>query len=178
MKEILLYHRRHSVRILHEFLLGEAIIQRTRNQEERMKTADEKKADRLYLYRHLTECSAALQLLLNCSPQYWSFIPMDQDEADQLDRQISPIDFDPLPEWSCRERSDEEVDWCLANVPSPIDGTRFSRLQQHQQRLFFKHGYDLLILPHRHLDLFNLSIVFLCSFNDRSMNFSCIVSLF
>ena len=172
----LLDHRRQSVRILHEFLLREKIIQRTLNNEERQKTNEEKKADRQYLYRHLTECSVAIQLLLNCSPEYWSFIPMNHNEANEEDQKLGSTDFEQYSGWSARERTDEEVEWCLANISTTIDGTRFSQLQLHQQRLFFKQGYDLLILPHRHLDIFNLSLVFMCkSINKMISSHVCLL---
>lgn len=161
VKDILLYHRRQSIRILHEFIIGHRIIQRTLEQTEQQRTQDEKRADQLFLYRHLTQCSAALQILLNCSSQYGCLIPMNHREADQQDTEFIQPHANEMYQWSARERTDDEVDWCLAHVREPIDGTRYSKLQLYQQRLFFKRGYDLLILPHRHLDIFDLSIVFL-----------------
>ena len=137
---------------------------------ERQKTNEEKKADQQYLYRHLTECSAAFQLLLNCSAHYWCFVPMVTVEADEEDRlfrlknsnQTQSVPQDDSEDWSPRERTDQETEWCLAHVPRPPDGTRFSRLQLLKQKAFLKQGRDLLFLPPRHLDLLDMAPLFVC----------------
>lgn len=134
----------------------------------------------MFLYRHLTECSHAIQLLLNRTTIYWPFIPMEMAEADREDELLeretttttttttsfSSSDQQQSNEQneiaSPYERTDQEVEWCLANLPKPPDGTRFSRLQYHKQKVFLKLGWDLLCLPPRHLDIFNMSIIFVC----------------
>ena len=126
----------------------------------------------MFLYRHLTQCSVAIQLLLNRTAIYWPFIPMDRSEADQesdetLEKQQTNEEnsgiFTLNSEISTPyERTDQEVAWCLANLPATPDGTRFSRVQINKQKIFFKHAWDLFCLPPRHLDLFDMTLVFLC----------------
>jgi hypothetical protein len=92
---------------------------------------------------------------------------MSMEEAQQEDDSLKPkfkiSNFDP-PFCSPYERTDQEVEWCLANLPSTPTNTRFSRLQINKQRSFFKNGSDVLILPVRHLDIFNMAIAFVCMY--------------
>jgi hypothetical protein len=118
----------------------------------------------MYLYQHLTECYVAVQLLLNRSAHYWSFIPMSMEEAEQeekKDLQNTKVDSQY---GSPYERTDQEVEWCLANLPRTPPNTRFSRVQINKQTEFLKSGSDLLFLPVRHLDIFNMAIVFVRMF--------------
>ena len=121
----------------------------------------------MYLYKHLTECYVAVQLLLNHCAHYWPFIPMSIEEAQQeddlLQKKLEISNFDS-EFCSPYERTDQEVEWCLANLPQTPTNTRFSRLQINKQRAFFKNGSDLLFLPVRHLDIFNMGIVFVCMY--------------
>lgn len=161
-KDILLFHRQQSLRVVHEFLLGPSNIQHTLDLYEQEKTSDDKKADQQLLYQHLTQCSVAIQLLLNRTPHYWCFIPMTDEEADKDDQVNSSKEFQY--EGSPRERTDDETEWYFNHLPQPPLGTRFSQYQQKQQKFFFKHGYDLLCLPPRHLDLFDMAPIFICKF--------------
>ena len=145
--------------------------------------SSEKTADHMFLYRHLTECSVAIQLLLNRTAIYWPFIPIEMAEADREDNiffhhttlnntetenqqqpsyEENQADFTSNSDETSSpyERTNQEVEWCLANLPKTPDDTRFSRLQINKQKVFFKHGWDRLCLPPRHLDIFNMTIVF------------------
>jgi hypothetical protein len=132
------------------------------------------------LYQHLIQCSAALQLLLNRSAYYWCLVPMDIEDLQKSQGQEEDQETDNVTSqnWSPRERTKQEVEWCLANVPKTPDGTRFSRLQLQQQKMFFKNGSDLLSLPPRHLDIFNMTIVFVCMYGNYFNHHTRSISFF
>lgn len=153
-------HRRESVRILHEFLLGPSVM----NEIQRMNDNDNGTIDRSVtnrctsrLYQHLTECSSAIQLLLNCSKYYWCFVPISDTDIEQ-DR---PFDIDDEQFHSSQERTDDEVNRLMAHVRSPPSGTSYTRKQIEQQRRFFKYAFDRLFLPPRHLDIFTFMPIYL-----------------
>ena len=86
-------------------------------------TFREKKADQMFVYKHLTECHVAVQLLLNQCAHYWSFVPMSMEEAAQEEMEISTADSQFCSPY---ERTNVEVDWCLLNLPQTPMNTRFS----------------------------------------------------
>ena len=112
------------------------------------------------LYRHSTMCGTAVQMFLECNPQYWCCVPMKDVDAknDNLvytDDSIAPR----LSTIAERVRCDEEAQLCVDNLPVPPLGYRFSRRQRDEQYLFFKNKQDLT-KPSSDLDLYNATIVF------------------
>ena len=136
------------------------------------------------LYRHSTLCRTAMQMFLNCNPQYWCFVPVNNMDADNDDivytQMGSPTiniishhysyDENYLDEKSAVSvtaatdvRSDEETQWLVDNLPVPPLGYRFTQRQRYQQYTFFKNKQDLFAPPSSHLDLYNATIVFVCT---------------
>ena len=42
----------------------------------------------MLLYRHSTECPAAIQMFLDQNPRYWRFVPMSDEEASRPEQTI------------------------------------------------------------------------------------------
>lgn len=122
------------------------------------------------LYRHSTLCGTAMQMFLDCNPQYWCCVPMKHTVAENDDRiyQQIPSTINIIANQSSINRKnirgDEEVQWYMYNLPLPPAGYRFSQRQQHQQYLFFKYNQDF-IMPSSHLDLYNATIIFVCMYS-------------
>ena len=131
------------------------------------------------LYRHSTLCGTAMQMFLDCNPQYWCCVPMKHIDAQNDDciyqqihstinildahhRHENTIDHQPSIN-RANIRGDEEVQWYMDSLPLPPAGYRFSQRQQHQQYLFFKYNQDF-IMPSSHLDLYNATIIFVCMY--------------
>jgi hypothetical protein len=121
----------------------------------------------MLLYKHSSRCPAAIQLFLDCNPQYWPFIPISQDEAlrDNQSYQLpSSIPDDPssLLTVSDRIRSDHETGYCMNDLPPvPSNKYTFSLRQRAEQFEYFKNKLDLE-MPNFNLDLYNAAIVAVC----------------
>ena len=115
--------------------------------------------DRMRLYRHSTMCSTAMQMFLNCNRHYWCCVPMKNIDADKDDHIHVEI---PTTINHPSIRTDEEVQCFINNLPLPPIGYRYSQRQHYEQYLFFKYQRDL-IPPSPHLDLYNATIVFICT---------------
>ncbi|CAF1451534.1 unnamed protein product [Adineta steineri] len=129
LDEQLKYHREHGNRIMHEFILGSEkntqIQQQTKSQEELI-------ADTMLLYKHSIRCPSAIQLFLDCNPQYWHFVLMLKTEIQ---------------------------DSSTNNVPSmPSDNYTFSAHQRLKQVQLLKDKREC-IKPSLHLDLYNATII-------------------
>ena len=127
------------------------------------------------LYRHSTLCETAMQMFLECNPQYWCCVPMKDTDANNADRVYAQIATTRncmnnvyLADDSTEDqsstiaplmRTDEETKWYVDNLPLPPNGYRFSSRQRNEQYLFFKNKQDLN-KPSPHLDLYNATIVF------------------
>ncbi len=123
--------------------------------------------DDMLLYKHSARCPAAIQLFLDCNPQYWSFIPMLQNEAQddnqfyQLPNSI-PMDPSSLFITSADLRSDNEAGCCMTDLPPlPSNKYTFSTRQCAQQFLYFKNKQDYR-WPNFNLDLYNATILAVC----------------
>ena len=109
------------------------------------------------LYRHSTECPTAIQIFLDENPQYWRFVPLLNDDADQMDRNpyIASRDVPHVDDL----RNDKDVRELLANLPPPPTNYRFSQRQYHQQYSFFQARRELKAMPNMHLDLYNAKVI-------------------
>lgn len=56
-------------------------------------------ADQMLLYKHSTRCPSAIQMFLDCNPQYWKFVPVlpsntthgDQSTVSNIDDTLSML---------------------------------------------------------------------------------------
>ena len=115
--------------------------------------------DAMLLYRHSARCPAAMQMFLDVNPRYWPFVPMTIDLANEQDR-IQPINLTRT-----------------IIVPPPPHGYRFSQQQQQAQLRYFQDKQDLL-MPEPCLDLYNATIVAVCTSpaNEKNLTKSSIFS--
>lgn len=142
--------------------------------------------DRMRLYRHSTMCGKAVQMFLNCNSHYWCCVPMKNADADQDDfihveipsivhrshnnsHKTEPLNDQRLLNSSLR--TDDEVQSFIDHLPIPPAGYRYSQRQQAEQYLFFKYKRDLLP-PSPHLDLYNATIVFVCTYEKQKKKHS------
>ncbi|CAF3988222.1 unnamed protein product, partial [Adineta steineri] len=77
LDEQLKYHREHGNRIMHEFILSS---EKSTQIQQQTKSQEELTADTMLLYKHSIRCPSAIQLFLDCNPQYWHFVPMLKTE--------------------------------------------------------------------------------------------------
>ena len=131
---------------MHEFLIGEKNRQRTQGIQQNSEMASK---SRMRLYQHSMRCSAAVQLFLDCNPQYWCFIPMLEDD---VNRQNQYTATHPM---SNGNRSLEER---LTDVPQCPEGYQFSRRQLAKQYEYFAKQLDRQP-PHPDLNLYQAKII-------------------
>ncbi|CAF1416271.1 unnamed protein product [Adineta steineri] len=86
----------------------------------------------MLLYKHSIRCSSAIQLFLDCNPQYWDFVPMLKTEIQN----------------SLRNN--------LLSMPS--DNYTFSAYQRLKQIQVLRDKRECL-KPNLHLDLYNATII-------------------
>ncbi|CAF1403722.1 unnamed protein product [Adineta steineri] len=129
LDEQLKYHREHGNRIMHEFILGSEkstqIQQQTKSQEKLI-------ADTMLIYKHSIRCPSAIQLFLDCNPQYWHFVPMLKVEIQDSSTNT------------------------LSSMPS--DNYTFFAHQRLKQVQLLKDKHECL-KPNFHLDLYNATII-------------------
>ncbi|CAF1029997.1 unnamed protein product [Adineta ricciae] len=157
----LAYHRQHGNRIMHEFILGQKNIQRVQTNP---KTFETLVKDDMLLYRHSARCPVAMQLFLQCNPQYWPLIPMLAPDAQYDNRSYKlpvSIPSDPTSPivTNTHTRSDQEAGCCMTDLPPfPSKTYTFSTRQCAHQFEYFKNKQDY-ILPDFNLDLYQAAIV-------------------
>lgn len=113
--------------------------------------------DDMLLYRHSTQCPAAIQIFLDENSQYWRFVPMLNNQADQVEQNIAISSRDIKINQIIR--SDEDIKRMIENLPLPPPNYRFSQRQYHLQYSFFQTGKDYNTFPNVHLDLYNAKII-------------------
>ncbi|CAF1557995.1 unnamed protein product, partial [Adineta steineri] len=124
LDEQLEYHREHGNRIIHEFILGSLNSSRMRQQT---KSKEESIADNMLLYKHSARCSYAIQMFLDCNPQYWCFVPMSTMEAEtqNLRSDLSSV---------CTAFDDKEASAYMTDLPPlPSGNYTFSAHQRSKQ---------------------------------------------
>ena len=117
------------------------------------------------LYRHSTECKTAIQMFLNENPQYWRFVPMTNEEANDKSQHVTSSSIDIK---SADIRTDDgEIKKLMQNLPMPPANYRFSTRQYHLQYVYFQAKRDILGGPNVHLDLYNAKIIAVRKCLDR-----------
>ncbi len=121
----------------------------------------------MLLYKHSARCPSAIQMFLDCNPQYWCFVPMPKIEAQtqNLASDSLPSDYIVLGPTSTfvsnrhHTSGDQEASSYMNNLPPlPSENYTFSTYQRTKQFQAFKDKRDHLI-PNFHLDLYNATII-------------------
>lgn len=120
------------------------------------------------LYQHSARCPVALRTFLDCNPNYWSFIPLKRDQAEEENRRYSrnpgtrlttvtatntTSDLDAL----IRQLANDYFD----RIPIPPVRYEFSYQQQVEQKQFLDEFVSLPQnqLPYSPIDLYRYSII-------------------
>lgn len=128
--------------------------------------------DSMLLYRHSTECLSAVQIFLDENPQYWCLVPMKKSKANQEELNIKYPIQNVAPK--DKQRSDQEIRVFIENLPVSPPGYGFTKGQYDLQYVFFQNKQDL-IMPNKHLDLYNAKIIAVC--RQYSLSRRCIIEL-
>jgi hypothetical protein len=111
------------------------------------------------LFQHLTQCSTAIQMFLNCMNNYQCLLPLTSTDANIDDIQWTKTErLLARDVTSMNTRSDDQTYSILKNLPIPPGGYRFSLRQQQEQWLFFKEYHDQLPVS-LCLDIFDMNII-------------------
>jgi hypothetical protein len=120
------------------------------------------------LYQHSAHCPVALRLFLDRNPNYWCFIPMLEDETSKEDdlymkniRATCSEIIMMLPTGTEHQRKVADL---LYHVPSSSTKNKFSRVQSHEQRLFFDRFLTSAVdeLPYIETDLYQMKMIAVC----------------
>ena len=122
-------------------------------------------ADASLVYKHSAHCSAAIQMFVDCNPQYWCFVPMPRIEAQKqnltagLAADSTIFDSRSTSLLTSQTRRDQEASTYMHHLPAvPSENYAFSAWQRSKQLQTFKHKRDCLT-PNIHLDLYDAAIV-------------------
>lgn len=118
--------------------------------------------DDMLLYKHVARCSSAVQLFLDCNPQYWCFVPILKIEAIQTQNLASG----PVPTFAphLQTRRDQDATVYVNDLPSmPSENYTFSAHQRQKQLQTFKDQRDQLIY-NLNLDLYEATVLAVCKF--------------
>ncbi|CAF1431374.1 unnamed protein product [Adineta steineri] len=162
LNEQLKYHREHGNRIMHEFILGSLNSSRMRQQT---KSQEQLTADNQLLYKHSARCSYAIQMFLDCNPQYWCFVPMSTMEAEtqnltsDLSSVCTAFDLSLTFPTNIHSYHDQEAGAYMTDLPPlPSENYTFSIHQRSKQIQLLKDKRECL-KPNLHLDLYNATII-------------------
>ena len=120
------------------------------------------------LYQHLAHCPVALQLFLDRNPNYWCFIPMLENETRKEDdlymRNIRATCSEIIMMLPTATEHQRKVADLLYHVPSSSAQNQFSRVQLHEQRLFFDRFLKSPVdeLPYIETDLYQMKMIAVC----------------
>jgi hypothetical protein len=124
----------------------------------RLNLSRTKANDTMWLYQHSTRCLTAIQLFLDCHPEYWCFIPMKSDEANR-ENNILTSTTKQLPSKPIANNT------LIDAIPKPPPGYTFSRRQIEQQSYFSLFMIDPMIPFTINVALYNMAIVAVRKFN-------------
>ncbi|CAF3390738.1 unnamed protein product [Rotaria sp. Silwood2] len=153
-------HRRISSNVIYKLLLGPKNFQRLQIDPE-YATANEK--ERMLLYQHPIQCTAAIQLFLDSNQEYWPFVPMRLEEANHENmeydrrRQAQPSTTTSTT-MSMTGQQARGIRKYLNDVPKAPAGYKFSKYQIEQQGQFFEKYVDSPPRLNR-IDLYNAKII-------------------
>lgn len=123
----------------------------------------------MLLYRHSARCHHAMQWFLDCNPHFWSFVPMNIEQA-RIDNSIYQLDpslpVDPISNMITHDwmRSDVDAGTCLTDLPPlPSSDYTFSNRQCAEQFRSFKNKRNRLMY-NADLDLYNATIIAVCKY--------------
>ena len=117
------------------------------------------------LYQHSAKCPVALRTFLDCNPDYWCFIPLLWQDAEEANmaylREASNLNMGMNHNINMSVRHSKRVSDYLDMVPIPPAAYAFSYRQRQQQRSFFERILTLTIhqQPFSTLDLYQFSII-------------------
>ena len=120
------------------------------------------------LYQHSAHCPVALQRFLDRNLQYWCFIPMSEGEARKEDglytRTILATGSESIMTLPRNTEQQQKVADLLYRVPLSAAQTEFSRVQLHEQQLFFDRFLTGLAdeYPYIETDLYQMKIIAVC----------------
>ena len=132
--------------------------------------------DRMKLYQHSAHCPAAMQIFLDANPQYWRFVPMSLEEAQQPEQHSIPhVSLWNQPDSNFRSK--EDCFRCVEAVPKVPSGYTFSNRQILLQTQYFHKKQDQT-LPGHEIDLYNATVVAVCksfALCSRTFHSDCIL---
>jgi hypothetical protein len=112
--------------------------------------------DAMWIYQHSTQCLSAIQLFLDCHPEYWCLIPMKSEEAIG-ENNIPTLTTLLLP--LNRTIKNHDISTFIDGIPKPSPGYTFSRRQFAEQFHLLLHMLDPMIKFNINVDLYNMAII-------------------
>ncbi|CAF3202567.1 unnamed protein product [Rotaria socialis] len=121
--------------IIRKFLVGEKNLKNIPSTKKYASATSSQKKENMLLYKHLMQCSAAIQMFLDKNAYYWPFVPMSNEEAAQDNinhhrMRTTTTTFNP--------GQNRDIQCYLDNISKPPQGYRFSKHQIEQQMAFFR----------------------------------------
>ncbi|CAF2260387.1 unnamed protein product [Rotaria magnacalcarata] len=145
------YHQQESNRIMRENLISTTAINHVFT-----KSPESKVNDSMWLYKHSTQCLPAIQLFLDCHPEFWCLIPMKSNEAQKENSTYtSTTILLPLK----RTINNHDIKTIIDAIPKPPFGYNFSRRQIAEQFHLLLHMADINISSGNNVPLYKMAIV-------------------
>ncbi|CAF2056892.1 unnamed protein product [Rotaria magnacalcarata] len=129
----------------------------------------------MQLYQHTSQCSKAIQLLLDENPTYWPFVPKTTIEVNQDDAHYHRMHATTTDK--SRFNQNESTTRFLNNIPVPPHGFKFSQRQIEQQIQFFQTN-KLLEPFHDQVNIYNGTIIAVLPPNTTDLFRRMVHSLF
>ena len=117
------------------------------------------------LYQHSARCPVALRTFLDCNPDYWCFIPLTWQDAEEENllylREAANLSADMNYNMNMSVGHRQRINDYLDYVPLTPAAYSFTYRQRQQQRLFFERLLPLTRhqRPYSTIDLYQFSII-------------------
>ena len=127
--------------VIRKFLVGEKNLKGipvTKKYASATLSSFPSKKENMLLYKHLMQCSTAIQMFLDKNKSYWPLVPMSYEEANQDNINYQRMGATTATTTAFNLVQPTESQIYLDNIPKPPPGYKFSKRQIEQQVEFFR----------------------------------------
>ncbi|CAF4365415.1 unnamed protein product, partial [Rotaria sordida] len=151
-------HRFIGNNLIRKFLVGENNLKHIQLTQEQSTPLHK---ENMLLYQHSMQCSAAIQMFLNRNEDYWRFVPLPNDQANQDNARYQNMRATTATTTTTTRtniRPNQTIEKYLQNIRKPPQGYKFSKRQIEQQIEFFEK--NMIKNPfHEQIDIYHAAII-------------------
>ncbi|CAF1348935.1 unnamed protein product [Rotaria sordida] len=172
-------HRFIGNNLIRKFLVGENNLKHIQLTQEQSTPLHK---ENMLLYQHSMQCSAAIQMFLNRNEDYWRFVPLPNEQANQDNARYQNMRATTATTATTTTtrtniRPNQTIEKYLHNIRKPPQGYKFSKRQIEQQIEFFEK--NMIKNPfYEQIDIYHAAIIAVLPPNTSDLFRQIVHSLF